>query len=195
MKLERLSDVITYPVSLAEIKSQLRITDTDNDSFLTSLIPVCTSYCETVTGRAFISQQWRLWLDKWESVVELPFPPAISIEQIKYLDANKVWQTLAVTDYDADLKDCPAKIRINEMPSLYDCYNNAYVDMTCGYGDYSSDVPSYARQAILMLVGHYYYNRQDIIISYGGGPPIALVVPKAVDALLLLVTPGRFLIS
>ncbi len=195
MKLQRLSEPFTYSISLAEIKNHLRILDSDNDSYLLSLLPVSTAYCETILGRRLISQQWRLWLDGWQRIIKLPFPPVITVDAIKYYDLENTLQTLPITDYETDLIDEPAKVKLLNRPAVINNYNAAYIDFTCGYGEAGSDVPSPIRQALLMLIGHYYMNRQDILVSFGGGPPIALTVPKAADALLNLHAVGEYLIT
>ena len=45
----------TEPVTLTEVKSQLRIDSTTEDTYLNTLILVAREYCELVQNRAFIT--------------------------------------------------------------------------------------------------------------------------------------------
>ena len=51
------------PVTLSEAKSYLRITDNNDDAFITTLISAVRRRCEGYTQRALITQTWTLWLD------------------------------------------------------------------------------------------------------------------------------------
>ena len=55
----------TEPVSLAEVKSYLRIDGTADDAVLTILIASARRSAEEYTKRAFITQTWQLTLDRF----------------------------------------------------------------------------------------------------------------------------------
>lgn len=66
--LERLVDADEEPVSLDDLKVQLRtFKGTSEDSFITNLGIAARQWAETYTGRAFMTQQWRLTISnqKW----------------------------------------------------------------------------------------------------------------------------------
>lgn len=50
------------------------------DDLLNSLIATARQYAEEFQRRAFISQVWELWLDKWpdKSYIEIPLPPLLA---------------------------------------------------------------------------------------------------------------------
>jgi uncharacterized phiE125 gp8 family phage protein len=55
------------PLTLAEAKTHLRVAITDDDALITSLIVAARMDAESITRRAFISQQWRAVGDRFPS--------------------------------------------------------------------------------------------------------------------------------
>jgi uncharacterized phiE125 gp8 family phage protein len=95
------------PISLALFKSWFRIDadDTNHDTVLTLLRQAMREDAENLTNRAFVSRQLRLTLDNWPlhhqygAKIDLPFPPLISVESLKYIDSDGDLQTLDAADY------------------------------------------------------------------------------------------------
>ncbi len=95
------------PVSLAEVKSWLHIDadDTAHDLVVNMLIKAMREDAENRTFRAFITRQYRLYLDDWPRharyghKIDLPFPPLQSVDSFQYIDDDGVTQTLATDQY------------------------------------------------------------------------------------------------
>src|SRR5512137_379977 len=107
--------LVTAPAALAldwvsEVKGHLRlITEEERDRVEQVLIPAATSWAETATGRALITQTWKLLLDGFPSglggwlggyvttgaasAITLPKPPLQSVTTVKYVDESGVLQT------------------------------------------------------------------------------------------------------
>ncbi len=51
------------PVSLADMKTHLRVDITDDDALIASMITAARVYLERLTGKRFVTQQWRYLLD------------------------------------------------------------------------------------------------------------------------------------
>ena len=70
---------IEEPISIAEAKTHLRIDseDTVEDALLNALVTAARQYAEDFQRRAYITQIWELWLDKWpgEGFIKIPLPP------------------------------------------------------------------------------------------------------------------------
>lgn len=90
-------DVIT----VAELKANLRQEDDGQDEFLQTLIDQAVELVDPANGgnlgRALRPQTWELQLDRfppWQ--LDLPFPPLITLDSVKYDDAAGVEHTLTV---------------------------------------------------------------------------------------------------
>lgn len=78
-------------VTLVQVKSQLRIDSTIEDTYLGTLITAAREYCEMFQNRAYITQTWELTLDTWPRFpFKLPMPPLVSVTFIHYHDIADV---------------------------------------------------------------------------------------------------------
>lgn len=143
-----------FPVTLDEVKDQLRISHTDSDSELTSLIVQATNYVEEQTGRRLITQTWKLTLDHFENETRLPYPPLSSISSITYQDQDNATQTLASSEYTVDTLSEPGRLvqaEAGTYPTTYNDLNSVTINFVCGYGD-RTDVPEQLKQAIKLYI-------------------------------------------
>lgn len=167
----------TYPVTLAEAKSQCRVDSSDDDTYLETLIAAATDHVEQYTGRAIISQTWKLTLDAFSDSILLPKGPVQSVSSVTYYDTNGDEQTLSADDYTFDGSSDPQWIVRNSdasWPTTLDGINAVSVTFVAGY----STVPPSIRHAILLLISQWFDQR-----SGTSDKPFS-AVPHAVDALL-----------
>lgn len=127
------------PVTLAEAKAWCRIDVPDEDALVSALIAAARLQVEGLTGRALVSQTWRLTTCPAGRLVVLPVIPAIAL--VAAPDG-------AVLQADAVLLAAPTSEAVS-------------IDYTAGYGA-SADVPSDLKQAVLMLVAYWYENRDAL---------------------------------
>lgn len=129
------------PVSLAEAKAFCRIDGTDEDALVSALIAAARLHVESITGRALLTQTWRLVLQSVSGlVVPLPVVPASEL-----IDAP-----------DGAVLQGDSLLLAAETDQLS-------VDYTAGYGD-AGDVPQDLKQAVLTLVA-YWYEHRDALTS------------------------------
>lgn len=165
------------PVTLSEAKAFVKQDGNDDDALITSLIATARRACEEFTKRAFITQTWKLVLDRFpldEDADELEFmlglasPRAIqlsrqpiqSITSIKTTDTTNSQTTVAPATYSLDQSG--GRVLLNDgysWPS--NLRADAAVEITTvnGYGD-AAAVPEPIKQAILQYVGTMYCSRQ-----------------------------------
>ena len=111
MRLDLVTGPTTEPITLAEVKTHLRVTQDLDDSLLTASIKAARQEFEEYTERQILAATWRLYLPDFpgydsgyyrrrSNVLYLPNPPLVSVDSVKYLDADGVEQTWADTEYD-----------------------------------------------------------------------------------------------
>ncbi len=185
------------PIRLDEAKLQLNVADevTHHDSLILGLITAARVYCETVTGKAFITRKLRLTRDtfpgcKEQFVIRLPRPPLYSITPdvgntdlgIEYDDTNGDAQALDDATYVVD-SDCePGRIGLvsgQRWPLTINQLGCVRVTYLAGYGTDPGDVPQTAKLAMLMLISHWFENR-EAVGNVGG--PVALSVGALLSA-------------
>lgn len=182
----------TEPVTLTEAKSHLRVTTTDEDVLITSLITAAREVAESNLNRALISQTWDLKRDEFGEEIRLPLPPLVSVTSVKYFDLDEVEQTLATAEYAVLNTGAYAKAgRIvpaynGSWPAVRGMPNDITVRFVAGYGA-AGAVPPQIRWAILLILGELYARRESGIV----GAPIA-TVPYSAEALLMPFRVHRF---
>lgn len=182
MRLELLTAPATQPVTLAEVKTRLRIDDATDDAGVTRLIAAATGHAQSITGRAFVTQKWALILDAFPcGSISLPLPPLQTVEEISYIDADGATQVLAPGDYLVDSAGMIGMIHraySKTWPTTRAQPMAVRVEFTAGYGD-AADVPADLVSAMLLLIAHWDQNREPVVVG-----TIVSSVPLSVDALL-----------
>lgn len=162
------------PLTLSEVKAQVRVTVADDDALLTSLIPVARERVEDVTSRQLLEATWDRFLDTWpcDGVIELPHPPLQSVEYIKYYDSAGTLQTWTSSEYVVSAPSGPragrGTIRLAynaSFPTIQPRPDAIQIRYVAGYGDDAADVPAPLRQAMKLLIGDWYENREDEVID------------------------------
>lgn len=158
--------VVTLPVSLDAAKSHLRVDFSQDDTLIVSLIETARDFVENVLGRSLINQSWEATLERfpYSPRIVLPIAPLQSVTSVAYYDSDGAAQTLSSGVYEV-LKDdvipgCIELIPMQEWPSTQERINAVTVTFVAGYGATVTTVPSAARQAMLLLIGHWYKNRE-----------------------------------
>ena len=181
------------PVSVAEAKEHLRVVDTtDDDAYIGALIDAATTWCEDYCDRTFADKQYTVAFDDFFGTrIELPRPPvrlnAVSsgaTVTISYVDTGGATQTLTwaqsgTQQFRLDRDHVPALVYplyLEVWPSVRLDDKSVQITYLAGYGG-SANVPTPAKHAIKMLVGHWYLNREAVGNAWQN-------VPLGVPALL-----------
>lgn len=169
--LELLEAPAATPISLSEVKAQLRIEHEDDDLLLVRLIKVATAYTDVqgALGHAMISQKWGQWITSTpEQSVKLTLGPVISVDAVKYYDTDGNLQTDTLSNYEIYGTQFAKTIGPKEgfnWPVAEDRSDAIRIEYTIGYGTSSSDVPDTLRHAMMMLIGHWYENRETTMMD------------------------------
>ena len=172
------------PITLAEAKSHLRITSTDEDALIETWIKAAREYCEGYQNRAYITQTWEMALDSFpsERIMKIPLPPLQSVTPIKYYDPQGTEKEFSSDDYEVDTYNQPGRISLGygkSWPSeTLRPVNGVIIEFKAGYGDTADTVPAKVKQAIKVLIGELYEHREVTDVKE------LKEVPFAVKALL-----------
>jgi len=170
------------PISTSEAKAHLRVDISEDDTYIDTLIKAARTYCENYLFRRLINSTWDLYLDSFPGEILLPYPPAVSISSITYVDGNGDSQTLASTEYVVDIRREPGRLYpaySKSWPSVRNQNNAVTVRYVAGYGAAASNVPAAIVHAMKLLVGTWYEQRESILVG-----TIVSQVPDAVQNLL-----------
>jgi len=148
------------PVSLAQMKSYLKITTTMDDNLIQSMIDAATEWGESYTGRDFRAITWDLLLDRFTNRIELRRDPVDSITTVKRLVSGSLVTVASSVFYLKKLVQS-SEILLNEDQEWpTDADNREQVVeirfVTKGYQNQESII-----DAIERIVAFWYRNRGD----------------------------------
>ena len=165
----RTSAPASEPITTAELKTHLKIDWNDEDSYLDALIQAAREMCEAYTNMSFFTQTYTVEFDDFPNGdINLHKAPLQSITSVTYYDVDNAEQTLATSNYWADLNKLPARIYFDDTPDTYDDrFNAVKVTMVSGWDD-TANIPEAVKHAIKLQAAYMYENREDANKKQGG---------------------------
>lgn len=158
------------PITLTEAKAHLRVTSSDDDTYITTLIKVARRAVEAHLNRSLITQTLELRFHKSEipsgREIRLWRPPVKTFTSLNYYDENDAAN--AITSFWASLNDLVAPRLYLKSGANWGSNHRALdaliAKYVAGYGA-ASDVPENIKQATLMLVANAYDVRSNVIMA------------------------------
>lgn len=156
------------PVSTADARTHLRITQTSDNDYLDSLVKAAREACEEYQFRRLINSTWDLKLDGFPGLsgeICLPYPPLSSVTSITYTDQNGDSQTLSSALYTVDTTTEPGRIvpaYLQTWPNTRAHINVVTIRYVAGYGAAASSLPASTVHGIKKLVA-FWFERRDLI--------------------------------
>lgn len=154
-----------FPVTLAEVRQQLRIFHQEQDRMLERYIDAATQAVENYLQRALISRQYIAYLNRFLDPIYLRFPPVISLESLEYMDVAGFYQSVDSSVYFLENLTAPASITLLEgqhYPQSTKHPRAIRITYTSGYGTLVNDVPEDIRVGILAVINAFYDNASAI---------------------------------
>jgi uncharacterized phiE125 gp8 family phage protein len=146
------------PLTLSEIKQYSRITISDDDTLINSLITQARQDVEKRTRRALGTQTIQAVFKRddgqfWGDFLELPAPPLQSVSEVEYRDTVwDTWLTFDAANYVVDAGREPGRIYLKNIPTGTNYLRLSYL---AGY----NPVPAGLKKTLLALVLFWYDNR------------------------------------
>lgn len=162
MVMTRIAAPAVEPVTLAEAKAHLRVTDTAEDVLIANLIKAAREEVEAAAGIALISQDWRLYLDCWppSGIVRLRKHPVQLVIQVTVYNLEGIAESIVPPAPNLDRATQPARFAVPDTAKAPGrAMNGIEIDFRAGFGDTGVDVPDGLKRAMLLLVGHWFEHR------------------------------------
>jgi len=163
------------PVTLEDVYAHTN-SDSDDETYLSTLIPAARKRFETMTGRLLVEQTWQLALPKFTTDICLPLTPLRSITSIKYINGLGQLVTIDPSEYRVVSHGLTAVItpRLGgSWPAVgYKVSDAVQIECVFGHAGIAadqidaasiSDEDNYklAKQSILILIADWFRNRED----------------------------------
>lgn len=187
---ERLVAPAVEPITAAQLKEALGLASSDAYTLLDLYITSAREQFEAVTGRALITQEWRMTIDRWPSGhgepwwdgvqegaiadvhapgrlswVVLPRYRLQSVDTITVFDDDGTSSTVTIADvFITDTQQEPGRLVLKNgatWPVALQRANAIRIDYTAGYGATAADVPAAIRVALLQFAAFLYGHRGD----------------------------------
>jgi uncharacterized phiE125 gp8 family phage protein len=159
-----------YPVSLTELKANLHILNTDQDTLLQDLIYAAVADAEAIMGRQIMRATWNAYLDGYpeDDNLEITLGPVDAITSVKYLaDGASVWTTVSSSYYQLDNSELTARIRfLNSFSPDPDKLSTVDIEFTNGWAA-AANVPKTIKQAVILLASEAYLHPENQMLNFG----------------------------
>ncbi len=147
---------VTEPLTLAEVKEYLRVTNTEEDTYITSLIGVAREAAEWFVRKSLITQSWMLSYDDYSPTeVILPRGPVQSVDEVKIVSRSGIETIVDSTTYYLNAGKETLVFDATPVGHIVQIY------YTAGYGNSASSVPKDIRQGMLIHIAQLYEKRGE----------------------------------
>ncbi len=186
----------TLPVTLAQLRAQVRVDSADDDPILTGLLFAATAHIENSLGRPIVTRAVRAVFEQWpcsqyrplyppfaltrsptDTAIEL-LMPVTAVTAISYTAADQsvqTWTSFIVRNSPGG-KSYVRPASGTDWPTL-GTDPLITLDATAGW----AKVPEPVVQAIMLLGAHLYLNREEVLT---GARIVALQLPVGVTELI-----------
>lgn len=151
------------PLTLEEVKANLRVVFNDEDTDITRMIRAARQMAEERLNRALMPQVLAFGADGFCGALKVPRPPLREVDSITYVDSDGAPQPLA--DYLVDgFADPPTISAVPgaSWPTTRAQSGAVVVQYQAGYAD-AAKVPEPIRQWMLLTIGAMYANREAFV--------------------------------
>ncbi len=162
VKEQFVGQIVKPALTLDEAKIHLRVIDNANDEYIRGLIDAATTLVEQKSRRRLVTRTETLILPGMPPVgdcLRLRWQPVQAVASIQYYDTANVLTTLDPSLYLVVHRDGATNVfeaPNQTWPATYKRPDAVTLTYLAGSGDFSSDVPALAKQAIRFIVAHWF---------------------------------------
>lgn len=163
------------PVTREEAKAHTRIDGNAEDEKVDALITAARVEVENRTGRALVTQGWRIIRDgpPLDGIVRLAPGPVQRVDAVTVYAADGSARVIPPEYYNVDTASVPGRLKLTAGRFWGSrAMNGLEVDVTCGFGT-PNEVPGPLKQAVLMLVAYWFEQREAAVVGAVNGPVMA----------------------
>lgn len=183
MGLRLITPPVEEPISLEQAKAHCRVDGEQDDVLIAGLIVAARQRAEHETGRALVTQGWRMSLEAFPlAAIEAPHPPLQAVSEIRYIDLDGQSKTMdngSYRVYTSAVYGLVLPAYGTRWPECRRDFDAVIIDLVVGYGA-AADVPQAIKQWMLLCIGTWYSQREQTIT----GAAVAELQRGAWDALL-----------
>lgn len=131
-----------YPRQVIEriVGGQMRLVPEDGDLYENAVRNVYAAFdiAEQYTNRILVRSVVTFAFDRFESLLDMPTAPVLSIRSVKYFDTDDSEQTLPSSSYELLASEHASALEFFTLPTLSARRQRARVrvEAVCGYSDY-----------------------------------------------------------
>jgi uncharacterized phiE125 gp8 family phage protein len=170
------------PVTLDELKQQLRIDHDDEDTFLAAKLRAARRHVEGMTGLALARATYEIVLDRFPSAeIHIPRGPLVSVTSITYVDADGGQGEITADRFTVDSASPEGwivPVLGFTWPATMKTTNAVRIRFVAGYD--AAELPEPLREAILQLASWWYEARETATLDEAKSIPFG--VADLVDA-------------
>lgn len=152
------SETPALPVALAELKSFLRISVSDEDALLAGLVRAAAELCEAFIGRALIAREVREVAVAATVPIRLGAGPVRAIESVERLDDAEIAAPLDTDDFVAEI-DASGEGLVTLRAPVDE--RRLRITYRAGMAADWNAVPEMLRHGIIRLAAQYYLRRGE----------------------------------
>ena len=151
-------------VSVAELKTHLRVSHTDDDTYLQGVIKAAVKFVESYTRMVLPQTTFAAYYDKVDDLW-ITRTPIQSITSIQYYDYSDTLQTISTNDYYTDLNDFPARVWFDQEFEVYtDRPAACIVTFVAGYANVAN-IDDSLKHVIKMIAADMYDQRMNSVVG------------------------------
>lgn len=160
---------IAEPVTVEQVKAELRLDTDADDTLIGGYITAARGVAERITNRSVAQKSYLQTFPRFPHFgrkLELYRPPLITVTAVRYLDTDRNWQTWDTADYEVYRNQAPAVIvpalnQIFPVAACIDGVDAVEVHFLAGYrtdlyGSDGPDIPGDLELGIIKLARAFY---------------------------------------